>query len=784
MKKLYTLIALLVTVAINATAAIDTFPYAPTSISLDEWSKYNAGAGNDWSLFTSSLPAGMSNGVRIWQNNAIENKDAWLCTPALNFKEGKSYSLNFKYGLWSGAQIANFEVYVSNTIPSAATVDQIAATTPVLTMTDLKNETSGTKWFDSTPVTDIKGNGDTYIIFRVHGYYLKAIILSAFQIEEMSNVTIVTPEAPTGLQAIAGADAKMTVDLSWTLPTTGTNGEELTGDDAITGVKIWRDGELAATLDTPADHWQDSELTGLTAGVHTYKVAVLTANAESQPSDEATTGYVGPFVYAPGKIDFSQWSVYNAGSGSSKWSAWTNNKPAGEENCARLWHATATDGVDAWLISPAFDLKEGKSYTLSFQYGAFTDVVCSNFDVYVSTVKPSSAETVAEIAATTPVFSKTDLSNTTGSIVWTPVTIDDIKGNGDTYVLFRAHGSFYKGAYVAAFTLEENSTATVFKPAAPYNLAAEDDGNQNVNLSWELLTESTDGLPFGDGVAIDNVKITRDGKELVTLTGAATEYTDENVEPGEHTYTVSAYADNTWSEPSEEVSVTVAKAVRPESLPWNPTVTGLTSSQFAEDWTKFSGAGHGYSTGTWSNRPTGLFINVNGAANAWVISKPLEFPMSGQYTLSYTITSTNGTTNYSIGLVDSTEPEDFTLTIVDNAIAPTSMSQETTVIFSYPTANQPAAQAEGAAQVYPRLAIRAYSTESTGSMTLKSLSLTGVPGTPTGIEAIDTDTLPAAIDVYDLQGRYLGKTTDTRLDGYAPGVYIVKTAGKTCKILK
>ncbi len=797
MKHFYTLLAALVLCSVAARAAVDFSTlddglWNPTAAyTIKGWSgatdndwttRYYSG-GNNFGTNTAQKPDGYGGSFRNEPGSSWYGDDtnAWLRSPGLQMKAGVTYIVKYQYKFMSSPRAMTFKSWVSTTDPvkgGSSAANTLKGTTPLSATTSLP-----TVWTQVEEAFVPTADGTYFLSFQnsavadddPSGY----VYVGAINVQEVDNIA--KPLAPTDLRAVAGADALMIVDLSWTLPTVDTNGDALTGDNAVTGVKVWRDGELIATLEGAVTAWQDSELTGLTPGVHSYKVAALTATAESKPSDEVSSGYVGPFVYAPSGIDFSEWSTYTP---VSPGFTDNSNKPTGYTNSASIWSYSGTDNVDTWLISPVFDFKADKSYRVKFQYQYWSKpFYVEHFDVYLSPVKPD-ASTAAQIIAGTPVYSLSDLSNDTSGSGWVPNEIEGLKGDGPTYVLFHVSGRFSQRFGISAFELEEYSDAVKFEPAAPYDLTAVDTGTQNVELTWKLLNESTEGLPFEDGVEITAVKVTRDGEEIATLDGAATTYTDVNVKPGEYTYAVQAFAGNTWSALSEAATVTVAKADLPESMPWTPTVTNLTPDEFAENWTTFYGPGQGYSTGKWTFRPAGLWINKNGATDAWIISNPLYMNGATEFTLTYNIISATGNSHFSIGLVDTTEPTEFICDIVEDGIAPTSETPQT-VNFKFPVVEtqQLRAPAYGIGDIYPRLAIRTTSDGSEGTMTVRSLSMTMVESALTGIEAVEAiEATP--VEVFDLQGRSLGVTTDMTLDNFAPGIYIVKTGGKTLKLRK
>ena len=791
MRKIFTAIAASATALAGLCAPVD-FKTLPDGI-WDPHEQYVIGTadsdwatkaydGNPWKVTSAgSKPSGYS---YLLSNSSYEyeDNDSWLRSPALSMTAGNKYAISLQYR-FQGASGIKLNAWVNPNDPTSGIIGETAVKNTKAFLTTTATPSTWQKVeYEFTPGE----SGIYYLSFQLFAQMYDdpggTLHVGAISVREIRTIAI--PAAPTGLTATPDPDGNIEVSLSWILPTTDTDGTPLDGNNAITRVLVYRDGELAATLNGTPSSWTDTAESGLTPGEHSYQVAAASALAEGVKSMEATTGYVGPFVYAPDEISFGPWDRYT-GSGMG-FVPFTSQKPAGQKNCASIWSFSEIEDENAWLISPEFNLDPSKTYRVKFQYLLWPEIVVENFDVYASTVKPS-ADTETSICAGASILSLDNLGNQASGAIWESATIENIKGNGPTYILFHVSGRYCKRFGISAFEIEEYKAEAPFEPMAPTGVEAEQGNGLEVMLNWVLPTESTTGSPFGEGVAVESVKVWRDDTEAATLDGAATTWTDTEADGltyGTHTYTVQALVNGVWSAKSEAASIDVADLSAPQELPWAPVLQGLDNETFAAEWTTFNGESHGYGAGSWIPRPAGIFLNNTSgrAEDAWLISRPLQIEAGKSYILDYTITSTvtaedatgNGGT-VSIGLTDSTDPE-FARVLSENIALP-SKEEPATVKFSMPNARS--------AESCPRLAIRACSPEgsATHNIIVRSLRLT-VDNVGTGVDEV-TAAAQGAVEVFDLQGRSLGKADSAALNGFAKGLYIVRLPdGTTRKTIK
>lgn len=204
-------------------------------------------------------------------------EDDWLISPKIAFGKGW-YELTLK-GQCSNGHLALF-------LGTDKTAD---AMTTQFGETDLTGYSTVTKTF----TFQVAEAGEYYV--GIHNDVSPSngvpYQVSAFSIDATA-VSIVTPDRVTDLAAQYNTEDATVVDLSWTLPTTDTEGNSL-ADDAITAVNVYRDGTLLATLEGTATTYSDRALTE--DGTYTYGVAAVA----DEEGEQATVEFVYEIVVEP-----------------------------------------------------------------------------------------------------------------------------------------------------------------------------------------------------------------------------------------------------------------------------------------------------------------------------------------------------------------------------------------------------------------------------------------------------------------------------------------------------
>ncbi|MBO5611498.1 MAG: choice-of-anchor J domain-containing protein [Prevotella sp.] len=195
--------------------------------------------------------------------------DDWLITPALNLTAGREYTLRFKYG---NAGYGPDKMTVA--MGREATVEGM--TTTLLAETDVNNEFASAA-ADYTKTVTVDEDGVYYIGIHSTGNDTFYLIIDDFAVETSVNTD--APAAPA-IEAVAGEQGALKVDLTITCPTTNAAGGELTSP--LTKVVLNRDGEMIKT-------WEGSDIAATLTytdndakqGVNTYAVSAFNESGES-----------------------------------------------------------------------------------------------------------------------------------------------------------------------------------------------------------------------------------------------------------------------------------------------------------------------------------------------------------------------------------------------------------------------------------------------------------------------------------------------------------------------
>lgn len=534
MKKLYTALASVAAIAVTAVAVPEansdpaavpaeakTVPYesALGGSSLDaDWTVVNSNNDNKtWEAYSydQSAKYGYSG------SNAA---DDWFISPAIALEGGKEYIITYVTKMGSSSYKENLKFFCT---PSADP-ELIKQTTPLKEYTDSYINSYTTESVSFTPET----SGNYYFSFYAcsiadrMGIYLKNFSIMENKFE---------PRTVTGLTGVRDASRAVRVDLSWTLPTKTTLGLDLTAEQTVEKVLIYRDGgeRAIAELDGPVTTFTDTEDYGLAAGNHTYEVAVTVAGVQSARCAPVTVKNVGPLQPVPvpadlqiaDEDDFDNWTVLKGEAAVGNTYDWEY-----QSSTARYRYVSSTD-QDDWLISPPVIVSEPGYYMLTL--GIYKS---SGYDI-ANRVELYYGESSTIEAMTNLVSEKLPLSD----VVKTQTIVTRIEKAG-TYnfgihaALKEVTGTMYVS--VAGLKIEKTEKT----PDAVTELTAIPDANfgLKVALTWTNPTLAT----TGDELTADEYKIeVYRGEELIaTLDGGTSSYEDTVEKSGVYTYTVKTVA--------------------------------------------------------------------------------------------------------------------------------------------------------------------------------------------------------------------------------------------------
>ncbi len=324
------------------------------------------------------------------------NADDWAVSPEFALVPGTEYKVSF--WMKTSSDTEDLTVYLTQSTDP----EQMRQSMVIHDFVEFKNSTYA-KYVYTFNVAEA---GNYRVAFYLHSpknHY--NVFMRAFSLGE--NVQYAS--RVTDLTATASEEQALTVDLTWTLPTTDTDGGDLTA--ALDNVVVMRDGETIATLPGDATSFADDADKGLTSGFHTYSVYVVYQGRNSNAAS-VTTSYVGPVVpfTLPFADDFENdelwplWTVVDvAGDGTAgnpdnaTWSRWRNSVLTGYI----LAFANPSTPVveDDWVFTPPLNLDAAGQYTLSFDacMYSFYDSSCL-LDIFLTQEAAVPAETAEPFA--------------------------------------------------------------------------------------------------------------------------------------------------------------------------------------------------------------------------------------------------------------------------------------------------------------------------------------------------------------------------------------------------
>lgn len=225
--------------------------------------------------------------------------------------------------------------------------------------------------------------------------------------------------------------------------------------------------------------------------------------------------------------NFEWFTVIDANNDGYCWSLFTSDGQA----CASLRY-NSDEAADDWLISPAFRLEAGKTYTMAVDMNASSEAYAERFEVKMGTAATAEAMTqqvieVSEVSSEQPLT----FQNKLVTVPETGVYYFGIHGMSDAdQASLRASNFFVDVTNLDA-------------PVAVTNLAATAQSELGqVVIAFNAPTVSIGGNELTDNMTID---IQRDGETIYTFSdvapGSEQTYTDTDAAPGKHLYTVTTY---------------------------------------------------------------------------------------------------------------------------------------------------------------------------------------------------------------------------------------------------
>ena len=505
-------------------------PYSTIFYGDDEWTITDAnGDGKTWTKVSGSYSAadGAVGGIKYTYHNSNSGDD-WCISPAISLEAGKEYKLK----IWEKAESTSWPENYKIFLAQENTIEALTAGTTLLNREGVKT----TSWTKQATTFTVETTGDYYFgIYECSASGKYNLYLTSFFVSE----NVLTAGSPTGLTATEDPAGALKVDLSWTLPTVDADGAAL-AEEVITGVKVYRDDELIASLDGQATSMTDTEALGLTCGFHNYSVLALIDAVEGVKAT-IRSRYIGPIAAQalPWTSDFSSADILNAmwkivkGENSTATENWKHFTSSYYGNAAQFAPGSSKV-LDDWLITPPLKFEHAGTYKVVFnsKYNDYAKEI--NFGVALG--KGADISTYSTIATYDKI----------GSTVADYECAFEITEPGEYNIGF--HAGMANSNYSTYYIYSVNVKEMVILPGVATELAVVADPNYDLSATLTWKNPTTTNV---EGVAVTELTkavIYRNGEQIAEITegivpGETSTYVDTEVpSPGKYTYSVEIYS--------------------------------------------------------------------------------------------------------------------------------------------------------------------------------------------------------------------------------------------------
>ena len=340
-----------------------------------------------------------------------------------------------------------------------------------------------------------------------------------FSIDIAPNATAPAAVSDFTVEQVPG-EKKVTV--KFTAPTTAVDGSNLT--EALTAVKILRDGEVVKTLENVAVGSEQECVDEVPEeGLYTYQIIPSNASGDGRKSDKLNVKVVMP-QDVPYVVTFDSEDVFNfmqVIDNNNDGSTWDYSS---SDEAARYSYNWDND-ADDYLVFKPLNLVAGKKYFVNVK--ATNEGSPERFEVLVGASATPEAFTITAIEPTV-------VDNSTYSDYEGTFTVEE---SGIYYVAVHAisDANMYS-LYVSSLSVELGPEPTA--PAAPQiEVFPGADGDLSATIKVTAPTTSIDGNALSDNVSIE---LQRNGVVIGTkenvAPGAFVRFFDEPVPSGIYTY--------------------------------------------------------------------------------------------------------------------------------------------------------------------------------------------------------------------------------------------------------
>lgn len=364
--------------------------------------------------------------------------DDWLFSPSISLKAATEYHVSYWAKASSTRGTESLLVYAGQSVnPDDYTPDNIIDKT--------LESFSVTEWKKYTITFTVPADGDYHIAFKAaspkNQYNL---LLRGFAIKDDR----VYPAPVSELIVDAGDNHALQAHLSWTLPTTDSEGNEL--PSPLSGVKVWRAGELVAEL--PADATSYEDTTVPEPGFYDYAVSVVMGDVESELT-KIHSGWIGsktvvklPYNENFMNADFvgTMWDIIDvdgdgkpsANSSYPMINAWGFQSNAmGNARWATIYstYNNSTKDEDDYLVSAPIDFAQGGRFKVSFGMSAYS-LNSNKIDIDILTADGETVADVREVIGNITSINKTSMNPAEGQRFEFEFTMPA----GTHYIMFHA----------------------------------------------------------------------------------------------------------------------------------------------------------------------------------------------------------------------------------------------------------------------------------------------------------------------------------------------------------
>ncbi|MDE5941430.1 MAG: choice-of-anchor J domain-containing protein [Muribaculaceae bacterium] len=336
-----------------------------------------------------------------------------------------------------------------------------------------------------------------------------------------------------GVGTIASVTATViddtTVEVAFDAPA-GSNGGWI--DQANITYNITRKSGSGVTVTLEEDYagelpYVDASIPGL--DTYTYTVyGKYNGSGSSWNQKTSNTVKCGGALSLPYSNDFAtsanieMFTVFYGPEGSRNW-----NVSSGQ---AYFWGGSV---ADAWMITPKFDLKAGKSYAITFRAKLERGSEADYKTLAVTIGHEATAESQTRV-----LFDETF----TSTIYAEKVVNFAVETDGRYCIGFHCHGqSNFNGIYVDDLLVEETVARPM--PVAEVNVTAGESGALTATVSFDTPSETTAGTPIEE---LTKVEVMREGTLIATrenvAAGSTVTVDDNELEnAGLYSYSVVTY---------------------------------------------------------------------------------------------------------------------------------------------------------------------------------------------------------------------------------------------------